>query len=153
MKNVKIEVPNGYEIDKEKSTFENIVFREVEKVKYPMSVKEIGGRNWIIDTCGDVGEIGTYDDVNQVSSKERAEAFLALMQLVELRDKCNEIDGVIIDWSDSSLHKYSIVNYKGDLYKETRITTKNVLFFGKKSTRDWFLETHIDLIEQAKELI
>lgn len=31
MKNLKINVPEGYEIDKEKSTFENIVFKEVEK--------------------------------------------------------------------------------------------------------------------------
>lgn len=28
MKNLKIEVPKGYEIDKEKSTFDNIVFKE-----------------------------------------------------------------------------------------------------------------------------
>jgi len=31
MKNLKIEIPNGYEIDKEKSTFENIVFKESKK--------------------------------------------------------------------------------------------------------------------------
>ena len=31
-KTLKIEVPNGYEIDKEKSTFENIVFKKVDEV-------------------------------------------------------------------------------------------------------------------------
>jgi Cdc6-like AAA superfamily ATPase len=31
-KTLKIEVPNGYEIDKEKSTFENIVFKKVDNV-------------------------------------------------------------------------------------------------------------------------
>ena len=29
MKTLKIEIPNGYEIDTEKSTFENIVFKEI----------------------------------------------------------------------------------------------------------------------------
>jgi hypothetical protein len=32
MKSVKIDIPKGYEIDKEKSTFENIVFKKVEDV-------------------------------------------------------------------------------------------------------------------------
>lgn len=32
MKTLKIDVPNGYEIDKEKSTFENIVFKKKDKV-------------------------------------------------------------------------------------------------------------------------
>ena len=31
-KTLKIEIPNGYEIDKEKSTFENIVFKKVDNV-------------------------------------------------------------------------------------------------------------------------
>ena len=31
MKEIKIEIPNGYEIDTEKSTFENIIFKEVTK--------------------------------------------------------------------------------------------------------------------------
>lgn len=34
MKNIKIEIPEGYEIDKDKSTFENIVFREIVKPKF-----------------------------------------------------------------------------------------------------------------------
>jgi hypothetical protein len=32
MKEVKIEIPNGYEIDQEKSTFEKIVFKPCTKV-------------------------------------------------------------------------------------------------------------------------
>ena len=31
-KTLKIEIPNGYEIDKEKSTFENIVFKKVDDI-------------------------------------------------------------------------------------------------------------------------
>lgn len=30
-KELKIEIPNGYEIDRKKSTFENIIFRKVER--------------------------------------------------------------------------------------------------------------------------
>lgn len=40
MKEIKIEVPEGYEIDKENSTFEIIKFKE--KSKLPMSWTELG---------------------------------------------------------------------------------------------------------------
>lgn len=53
MESVKIEAPAGYEIDKEKSTFENIVFKEVKK-----SVLER------IKTFSDVcKELGVSEDV------------------------------------------------------------------------------------------
>lgn len=50
MKNIKIEIPEGYEIDKEKSTFTNIVFKEIpksitERVKTFSDVCTILGKN------------------------------------------------------------------------------------------------------------
>ena len=39
MKELKIEVPQGYEIDKEKSTFEKIVFKKI-KVELPKTWDE-----------------------------------------------------------------------------------------------------------------
>jgi len=42
-KQIKIEVPQGYEIDKEKSTFENIILKPIEN-KLPLSYFEI--RDW-----------------------------------------------------------------------------------------------------------
>nr|DAU65294.1 MAG TPA: hypothetical protein [Caudoviricetes sp.] len=40
-KELKIEVPQGYEIDKENSTFEKIVFKKVEK-ELPKSWEDLG---------------------------------------------------------------------------------------------------------------
>lgn len=40
MKELKIEVPDGYEIDKENSTFEKIIFKPLEKNNYPKTWKE-----------------------------------------------------------------------------------------------------------------
>ena len=47
MKDFIIECPSGFEVDKEKSTFEKIVFKEIEN-KLPMSVEEIPNRDWFI---------------------------------------------------------------------------------------------------------
>jgi len=75
MKEILIEAPTGMEIYQENNT---IKFRNIEN-KLPMSVEEIPNRNYMVNP--------TFK--SYVSTNERAEAFLALMQLVELRDAWN----------------------------------------------------------------
>ena len=136
MKELKIEVPEGYQIDKEKSTFEKIVFKAIEN-KLPMSVEEIPNRRFYVTESG----YGGYSDnvtlhgKGYLSTMERAKAFLALMQLVELRDVWN---------GDSERHLYLI-------YSENR--TSNLLSFKTLELRNQFSEQFKDLIEQAKELL
>lgn len=147
MKNLKIQVPEGYEIDKEKSTFEEIIFKKKED-KLPTSVDEIEGRRWYINEFGFIKKSkSSHETINQVSSEERAEAFLALMQLVELRDAWNG------DWKCEEGWSYVIV-YKGGRLQilELRIT-RMVLCFKDSKTAEEFLETFRGLIETAKELI
>ena len=141
MKELKIEVPEGYQIDKEKSTFEKIVFKEIEN-KLPMSVEEIPNRKFYITNDSNIvinnnkRVLSTSRSwINQLSTKERAEAFLALMQLVELRDAWN---------GDSERHLYLI-------YNENR--TSNLLSFKTLELRNQFGEQFKDLIETAKELL
>lgn len=150
MKTLKIEIPSGYEIDKEKSTFENIVFNPIGKY-YPTSVKEIKDRPYFIDSSGSVKDTLHCIDPNQLSTEERAKAFLALMQLVELRDAWNEIDGGKEFYTNA--HNHVIEVHKNKIYKFHYGQTYKVLHFRKEETRDKFLETFRDLIEQAKELI
>ena len=141
MKELKIEVPEGYQIDKEKSTFEKIVFKEIEN-KLPMSVEEIPNRKFYITNDSNIvinnnkRVLSTGRScINQLSTKERAEAFLALMQLVELRDVWN---------GDSERHLYLI-------YRENK--TSNLLSFKTLELRNQFSEQFKDLIEIAKELL
>ena len=152
MKNVKIEIPKGYEIDESKSTFTNIVFKKIEN-KYPNSVLDINGRDWAISYSGVRKDIACSGDIDQISTKERAEAFLALMQLVELRDAYNKVDGFVVDWSNDEQDKFCICVYDNELTQETLRNTHKNLYFGSAETRDLFYEKHIDLIETAKELL
>ena len=136
MKEFLIECPSGFEVDKEKSTFEKIVFKEIEN-KLPMSVYEIPNRRFYVTESG----YGGYSDnvtlhgKGYLSTMERAKAFLALMQLVELRDVWN---------GDSERHLYLI-------YSENR--TSNLLSFKTLELRNQFGEQFKDLIETAKELL
>ena len=153
MKTVNIEVPEGYEIDPENKDPKVIKFRKIEK-KYPTSVSEIEGRRWYLENDGTTTLALPQDnDINQVSSQERAEAFLALMQLVELRDAWNVVDGnTNVDWS-SYKAKYIIEIYDNEIFTDSTRRTQKVLHFGSIETRDLFLETFRDLIETAKELL
>lgn len=154
-KELKIQIPEGYEIDKDKSTFENIVLKPIEN-KYPTSVKDIY-RPYTITTNGTIVKfIPVVDEKstnNDLSSYQRAEAFLALMQLVELRDAYNKIDSFVPDWTDSKQFKYNITYRSGCMYLGKRIAIQSTLFFGNVKTRNLFYNNFKDLIEQAKELL
>jgi hypothetical protein len=104
---VKINVPEGYEIDEENSTFECIKFKPIVKNELPKTWEEFcktynmtPNEYWI----GDGSELkNTYAkyrspilDANMLPNKETAKAILALCQLIQLRDCYN--DGWVPDW-------------------------------------------------------
>lgn len=133
MKTLKIEAPEGYEIDKEKSTFENIVFKEVSE-KLPMSIKDL----YIISTIANV-PVKYYDSIT------------ALGQLLVLRDAWN--DGWEPDWGNGAKYKWCIFVHSNNIIKECSFARQNILYFKTEELRDKFLIQFKDLIEIAKPLL
>ena len=78
------------------------------------------------------------------------EAFLALMQLVQLRDCYRQ--GWKPNWKGKAV-KQNIICFEGVLGTDWSINVQYVLSFQSKEIRNEFLENFKDLIEQAKELI
>ena len=152
---MKIQVPEGYEIDRENSTFENIVFKKVEK-ELPKSWKDLYEvKGWFVDFQSKVvtsGSMRTADSVkNRFPTKEEAEACLALAQLCQLRDRYNE--GWKPDWEENINEKYSIYFHNEKIYSDYSYNTRHVLSFKTYELRDKFLENFKDLIETAKPLL
>ena len=154
-KEFKIQAPEGYEIDKEKSTFEKIVFKKVEN-ELPKSwedLYEVGG--WFVDFQSKVvtsGSMRTADSVkNRFPTKEEAEACLALAQLCQLRDRYNE--GWKPDWEYEEEVKFNIFYSRNSIVKSTCYMSNTVLVFKTEELRDKFLENFRDLIETAKPLL
>ena len=154
-KEFKIQVPEGYKIDKEKSTFEKIVFKKVEK-ELPKSwddLEIISG--FYVDSLSRViktsGEIYTEENhKNTFPTKEEAEACIALAQLCQLRDFYN--DGWKPDYKDDNV-KY-LLYYWGDTITKSHTTgASNLLIFKTEKLRDKFLENFEDLIKIAKPLL
>jgi hypothetical protein len=153
MKTFKIEVPNGYEIDKVKSTFENIVFKEVknELPKTWAGLKFVDG--YFTDDCGsiyDYSGLCSNDNKNTFFSPEQAEASLALAQLSQLREVYR--NGWKPDWTNYD-SKYCIDFKINEIKKEIYYNTSVFLSFQDKETSDLFLENFRDLIEKAKPLM
>jgi hypothetical protein len=155
-KSIQIEVPNGYEIDKENSTFENIVFKPI-KADLP-------------ETWGDIGYIEGYcvlsdceiehnfssstkfdDNKNIFVTEEQAEASIALAQLSQLREVYR--DGWKPDWDNRHQDKHVIEIYSGEVSVDDYITNSQFLSFQSAEVRDMFLKNFRDLIEQAKPLM
>jgi hypothetical protein len=155
-KELKIQVPRGYEIDKENSTFEKIVFKKVEK-ELPKCWEELGEiKGWYVDSFSDImpcdkGDTDKDNDKNIFPTIEEAEACITLAQLCQLRDRYN--DGWKPNWRTGSEIKYCIIVDENKIVESQYITLNRVLHFKTPELRDEFLENFRDLIETAKPLL
>jgi hypothetical protein len=155
MKTFNIEIPKGYEIDKEKSTFETIIFKEV-KNEIPKTWEElkvikgawVTEKSMVLRAC-----TITVDEINKnvFATKEQAEASIALAQLSQLREVYR--NGWVPNWRDGSELKYSIFFSDDKIIEETLSTASVFLSFQDEKTRDLFLENFKDLILTAKPLM
>jgi hypothetical protein len=156
MKTLKINVPEGYEIDKEQSTFENIVFKEIEKglLKSWEEIENLQG--FFVDYGSDIRE--TDVDVmkskanrNIFATKEQAIASIALAQLSQLREVYRQ--GWEPDWENETQKKWCIRFYKGTLDIEDYCSTSYFFSFQSIEIAEQFLENFRELIEKARPLM
>jgi len=153
---IEIDVPDGYKAVYDKDT----QMVEIVKVELPKTWEEfcednpIKKNEYFIDEYGEITYAAEKHRAtnlkNILPNKETAEAFLALMQLVQLRDCYRQ--GWKPDWNDGN-EKYIIVQYNNLLSYEVCQRISRVLSFQTVEVRNEFLNNFKDLVEQAKELI
>ena len=93
-KKLKINIPEGYEIDRDNSTFEEIVFKKVEDPfsKLPKTWEEYckrtkGYTSYYGDPTKDYTHETKFDGFyNEFFTEERVEQYVALGKLLQLRD-------------------------------------------------------------------
>lgn len=169
-KELKIVVPNGYEIDKENSTLEKIVFKKIDDKPFkkiddkPKSWKEYCNQQQAANKKGyffndgdcfidDISWVGCQTPCkwkNVLPSIELTKSFLAMMQLVSLRQAW--VGDWQPDWNDFS-DKWCIVNSGNKLVISDYIHIVRVLSFPTKEMVNEFMDCFWDLLEIAKPLI
>ena len=158
-KKLKINIPEGYEIDKEKSTFEEIVFKKIEDPfsKLPKTWEEYCKR-----TKGYTSYYGysinenTYETkfdgfYNEFFTKERVKQYVALGKLLQLRDYW------VGDWKNDSNNFVNVIyNLNGEI-KNMGLSHKQSLNFPLTfptiEMAQKFIKCFKDLINEACPLI
>lgn len=158
-KTITITAPEGYEVDKERSSFEKIVFRALPDKGLPKTWKDMGYITGCVvhwNHFEGVGILGSDVEANQRHraiwpTEAEAEASIALAQLCQLRDRYN--GGWKPDWGNDEEEKACIVVYNRKEYADYAYRLYHVLHFKTKELRDKFMENFSDLIEKAKPLL
>ena len=155
-KQIIIEVPQGYEIDKEKSTFEKIVFKkkEVEFQHFLFDGAWIGLDSKINTLpCNSKCTLSHKGERNICISEDFAEAVLAMKRLGILMASPTYNGDWVADWEDDMTDKYIIYFVDGEAEKARSKCRSHFLSFKTEGIRDRFLNNHRDLILEAKILL
>ena len=147
-KELKIEVPQGYEIDRQKSTFEKIVFKKIPE--NPKTWEEycslMKGKTVYYTNRNNITVSGFSDAHDKFATKKRAEQFIALGKLLQLRD-C---------WVKGySEFRYAVYGDRldGTAICDWRENIHSPLTFPIKEMAKEFQECFGDLIKQAFPLV
>ena len=151
-KKLKINIPEGYEIDKEKSTFEEIVFKKVEDplAKLPKTWEEYckqtkGYTSYYGDNSLESYITSLFSGAhNEFSNKERVKQYVALGRLIQLRDYW------VGDWKRNSDNIYII--YKNVIMAAVH-NSDFPLTFPTRKMAERFKECFEDLIKEAYPLV
>lgn len=156
MKKIKINVPEGYEIDRELSTLEEIVFKKIGPPPLSKSWEELGEIvGYHIDSFSCVQKSEFFWDCNNsnrnlFATEEQARASIALAQLTQLREVYR--GGWKPDWEDMN-NKYVIRKTHNSFQIDFFKSTPHFLAFQSGEIRDEFLKNFRDLIEEASLLL
>ena len=157
-KKLKINIPEGYEIDKEKSTFEEIIFKKIEDPfaklpktweEYCKQTKDYVSYFWSNhDSIIKSGFDGYY---NEFLTKERLKQYVALGRLIQLRDYW------VGYWKNDPNNFVNVIyNLNGEI-KNMGLSHKQSLnfplTFPTREMAQKFIEYFKDLINEAYPLI
>lgn len=154
---IEIEVPDGHKAVYNKDTQKV----EIVRVELPKSWEEYCKQNPIVDWEYFINERSEIDEIRKreknpetdkstIQTKDMAEAFIALMQLVQLRDCYRQ--GWKPNWSQP-YKRYCIYCEYNRVFPFDNTFNSRVLSFQSEEIRDEFLKNFRDLIYKAKELI
>jgi hypothetical protein len=151
-KTIKTIIPEGWEIDKEKSTFEEIVLKQSKKElpKRWEDLKEVKG-SWVDEDC--TIRTNKYhvdnDNRNVFATEAQAKAAIALAQLSQLREVYR--DG----WKPklSNGYKCIIQCVSGVLAEGVVVNTSYFLSFQSEQLAKEFLTNFRELIIEAAPLL
>lgn len=145
MKELRIDIPEGYEIDKEKSTFEKIVFKKkVSIVNCWEDINDIDGT--FICTYSELINVGSipnaHNNRNVFLNEKYAKSALALAQISQLLPYYN----TNVNWNLCT-YKHCIVKAYNDLTINISQNIYHMLAFNTREEAERFLKYNESLVK------
>lgn len=157
VKEVKIVAPDGYEIDREHSTFDKIIFKK--KVKRWRDKTGLNVNGWYITEDSNIlplYEFG-YDSTsrNIFATDHQAYSALAMAWISQIMVNDERFGGVVSysEWADVKTTKFIITRMKNQIVKDETLSAYHFLAFHTKEQRDLFLKENKDLVKDYLMII
>ena len=150
----KIILPEGFEVDHNKTTSTEIVLKRVDKCKeLPKSWEGLGEiEGAVVSSDSRLRSYGKQHFSNDYKrifpSRETANAGgILLPQLLQLRDIYR--DGWKPDWTDNDERKYVIMISENKIYTGLLYTSNKIFAFRNKKTTELFLKNFKPMLEEC----
>lgn len=160
-KTLEIVTPEGYEIDRENSTFEKIMFKPVEKSWRSRESEDFAHTSNCCEMNGYfINEFShifhtrvSHNKINRnvFVTEKQAKSALAMAQISQIMENDSRFGGPITDeeWNDSRVEKYVIYRYlSNNIGRDIRYGAYEFLAFHAKKQRDLFLKENEDLVKE-----
>lgn len=149
-KEIKITVPEGYEIDKENSTLEKIVFKKIEK-RWRDDESQIIHGYYISDFChiASINPSNAPCNYNVFAAEKQAKRAIAEARISQIMINDKRFGGVVTDeeWEDDTTPKYVIYRDGKKVGVDEWYVYYHFLSFHTRKQRGLFMEENMDLIK------
>lgn len=160
-KTLEIVAPEGYEIDKENSTFEKIVFKKKQEINWrkkenPFSSEKLSGH--YIDNNSSIIYCTDYHkkcNRNLFATEKQAKSALAMAQISQIMENDPRFGGAITDEEyNTDITVYYIGRRKNGIYTDYHCldvyndSFYEFLAFHTANQRDLFLKENEDLVRE-----
>jgi hypothetical protein len=142
-KDIKITIPEGYEIDMEKSTFERIVFKKKKTINSWEDLEKINGV--FIDYYSNIQNCEALpqdENRNMFLNEKYAKSALALSQISQLLPYYDSN----VNWNRNTI-KYCIARRGNEIYIDTWQSLYNLLAFKSREEAERFLKYNEQLVK------
>ena len=144
MKEVKIEIPEGYEIDKENSSFEKIVFKKKKEINCWEDLTHVPGVYITENSLLRITEVGLIQPYNKnvFLNEKYAKSALALAQISQLLPYYD----TNVDWKNE-YNKYCIERVGNSIEIGAWLHRYCILAFNTESEAERFLKNNEQLVK------
>lgn len=146
-KELKITPPEGFEIDKENSTFECIKFKPIKRWRDTDFLVE--GYYIISSDIYQIRDSTWSYNKNAFATKKQAKSALAMAQISQIMANDERFGGVVTDeeFEDDNMWKYAIVRNRNKIVFCQNCRSDSFLSFHTPEQRDLFFEENEDLVK------